>query len=299
LPTIITSCDGARPPGKVIMPTPPVDLDPNIAAFALICDRLCQVEENTELLRRHLRREHMCKPHGSLEAALLGFPSKIEIHLNPESRNPASGPSFPSDLRRPYLEASCVSVDCNGTCPGFPLLDLYRRFFPEKADDIRDHEERSGDLARCDEFGVEATEDFVADEALLQTMRLALNESKFARLIKLDEYENTCGALLVASGDRVDLSDHIRQAIAIFEARGHTGDCMKGVNITPCHRGAAIYLGAARAFAKAEPEPAQRDHFRRVHGITRAHGWLPYFQDHTFLCNYDDELKRMHNKLWL
>ena len=197
------------------MPVLP-NLDPNILAFSTICERLSQIEETTELLRQHLRREEMCKPHGSLNSALLGFPSCLQIYLNSELQTPPPSKLDCMKMQRPFLEGSIINLQCKGKCNAnscesfyFPL---YRRYFPDKAEAIIKFEEETTDAATCAQFDIKGFKMLLCDEVEYRVTRDALDRTKFSSLCDLDD-DLSCGSLLITNvGERVDLCEQIGRA---------------------------------------------------------------------------------------
>ena len=276
------------------MPVPP-NLDPNIMAFSTICERLSRIEETSELLREHLRREEMCKVHGSLNSALLGFPSWLQIHLHAERSQPDS-----VAMRGPFLEGSIIRVECKGKCDANSFEDLYnplyRRYFPEKAEAMIKFERENEEAASCSQFDIQGRKELLCSEVECRATRDALDLTNFSSFLDLDDDELSCGSLLITKeGERVDLSGHIRQALAIIFARGHRRECIEALEITPCSSYAKPYLQAVLDYKRKKPE--DRDSFVRDHRLSFATGWPSYFRDHSVLKDYADDLKTMLQEL--
>jgi hypothetical protein len=273
-------------------------------AFSTVCDRLSHIEEAADLVRQHLRREHMCKLHGFLDPNILGFPSWLEIHLNLEARNSAPSKFFNNTTARlPFLEGSIFSVSCNSKC-GTPSVDnfyypMYRRYFPENAEDIIKFEEEKEDSARCSDFGIQGEEDLVCSEVDHRVTCDSLNRTKFSDIVRIDKDISACDSLLVANGKRIDLCDHIRQALATVFACGHSQECIDAIEITPCDPHAMRYLRAALEFDKKKGKLDDRGLFISKHGLHSGTGWPRYFANHSVLHLSSGLVERMLLELGL
>jgi hypothetical protein len=274
------------------MPPPlNVDLDPNIAAFEVICDRLSNIEESVGILRAHMRRENMCRKSGLLDSQLLGFPSSLRIKLNADDGT--SGDELP------FIENSTVTIHCNDTCSTTNMAKfyypMYRRCFPEQAEAIIAAENLSGKFARCADFGITATSEFVYTEVEDAAKREGIDTTRFDAFF-VEQDDESCGMILMAKRRDVDLFTHISQGLKVVFARGHTPECIQRVDITPC---AATYLRAALAFQRLGLNPSGADvlQFRQEHKIRPGNSWFSYFENHPFLGDYSDQVQKMDRAL--
>jgi hypothetical protein len=234
------------------MPVPPdLPMEPLTSVFNMICDRLSQVEETTNRMLSFMQTEHMCKPAGRLDAGLLGLPS-IPLYLESEY-----GEEDLNDMRdRPYLTASCVALDCKS-----PLQDpictartfegyynpLYRKFFPDRAQEIIEREKNDdGDIALCEDFNIKSSRgSAVCEEVEYREMQGAIDTEKFADVVEI--HEDTF--LLLARGQFVTLRDYIAQAVRLYEAYGHRRTCMGRLTITPCSKNLAQLIQDAKQWS--------------------------------------------------
>jgi hypothetical protein len=130
------------------------------------------------------------------------------------------------------------------------------------------------------------------------TKREGIDTTKFEAVF-VEQDDESSGMILTAKGRDIDLCGHINQGLKVALARGHTLECIKQVDITPCAFGAARYLRAALAFQRLGPYPSAADilQFRQGHKIRPGNDWFSYFENHPFLRDYSEQLKTMERAL--
>lgn len=284
------------------MPAPlPIDLDATIKAFEVICDRLSNVEEKTGVLFNHLRKEHMCKPSGWLDAQLLGLPLQLQYRIERESEDPDHEKNVDE---RPYLAASMVEHHCrrgSGTgCIANSLPNyyhpLYRRYFPEQADALIAYEldDNHTELAQCANYGIEATLEQACDEVESRAKTKAVNSTLFSADGDLQPYCYEHSVLLCANR-RVEVRDHILQALRVFQAGGHTLDCMDHIILTPCAeqpiRAVMAALKVDRIKSLDEKKRSIQSSGRR--SVSHMRRLLPYLEAHPELRNFTNEVIKL------
>ena len=227
------------------MPSPPdVELDPNIQAFAIIDDRLSNIEENQALFKEALQLEEM-RRIGPLNKRLLGFPFNLDRQADSSEKSSTLTP-FPEAVIVTVVpkcdyETAPTHYDCccfSNTAPERKMLsdvELHGYLPRVKADDCEPeqcHQTRN--------HAVDSVHNSLCDEALerlyvKETLDSGPQAKKFSRVYGLVRtLDEQTIALCADMPSRTSVTDYIAQAVRLFCLTGHQLSCVSSVYVKDC-----------------------------------------------------------------
>ncbi|KAJ3166578.1 hypothetical protein HDU87_002067 [Geranomyces variabilis] len=206
------------------MPAPPLpaDLDVNISAFMMFCERLSNIEERLDAWDRNARHTQMSR-NGFLDHKLLGHRFLIERRPSDDRRldveQQANADHYP-DCMMVTIEYRCVEHK-QGLCDGNAADLSY--FTPAETEKIR-----HADLAyhpSPKSVGIPSALACLCEEALRRQVLSSCNRKAFSEcylLPRMDEGE--CTIFLRAVG-RQDVNAFVNEAATLFSLR-HNRSCI-------------------------------------------------------------------------